>query len=51
MISSWKVCVINDSSWVTTFQKTGSIYYKIQQRDVSKFVMSEFTGSVAKLVK
>jgi hypothetical protein len=26
-----EICVINDSWWVTTFQKTGSIYRKIYQ--------------------
>ena len=32
MITSWKVAEINDSWWITTFRKTGSISRTIQHR-------------------
>jgi hypothetical protein len=31
MITSWKVCGINDIWWFTTFPKTGSISHTIKQ--------------------
>jgi hypothetical protein len=32
MITAWKICGINDSWWITTFRKTGSISRTIQQQ-------------------